>query len=321
MRAVADHSYITQMSRAAAEASFERKEQTNAEDVDVVLSSGFLAFSRHTGFLRALEHDERFCIASMMATSSGAIVGSLLAAGYTTEQISHEIKRLRPVQYFTPSTEPWRGCFRLERLVQRMRNLLPERFEDLQIPFTCGAVAKRTGEHVCIRSGPLPEAVVSSAAVPVLFEPVAVPGRGFDSLLFDGGAIDRVGLRPYRQNLYNETAVASNERVYRRAICHVIERSSSTFGGDDDVEKLMDEFDSDDVFVHSPRANESILGLKAFDEQMLESEEITKCMLAGEDASNVPRKRKTKASLLNLVSSNVFNPAILTTQRSSVKNR
>lgn len=217
------------------------------------------AKSRHIGALKAIDAHGGFRIDSMMCTSSGAIVGSLIAAGYSTDDTADVIKELSPYKYLTPSREPWRGCFRLDRLVQRMRSLLPERFEQLQIPLACGAVSKRTGEHICIRSGPLPEAVVSSAAVPVLFKPVAVPGRESDTYLVDGGVSDRIALRPYR-----ESVGSSN----RRAICHVVKRSSSRFGGDDSIPQLVKDFERwHDIFIQSPRARESMLGFRAFDFQ------------------------------------------------------
>ena len=41
--------------------------------------------------------------------------------------------------------------------------------------FAVGVVSKN-GEYRLIDSGPLPEAVAASAAIPFVFEPVAVPG-------------------------------------------------------------------------------------------------------------------------------------------------
>lgn len=42
--------------------------------------------------------------------------------------------------------------------------------------FAVGVVAKN-GEYKLIDSGALPEAVAASAAIPFVFEPVAVPGK------------------------------------------------------------------------------------------------------------------------------------------------
>ena len=47
--------------------------------MDLVLSSGFLAFARHAGFLRAVEQLE-LPVEGLCGTSSGALSGALWAA-------------------------------------------------------------------------------------------------------------------------------------------------------------------------------------------------------------------------------------------------
>lgn len=54
---------------------------------DLVLSSGFLAFAGHSGFLQAVE-DSGVKVAGVMGTSAGALAGSLYCAGYTPRQVS-----------------------------------------------------------------------------------------------------------------------------------------------------------------------------------------------------------------------------------------
>lgn len=49
------------------------------------------------------------------------------------------------------------------------------RFEDLDREFAVGVVSSE-GQHVLIDAGPLPEAVAASAAIPVVFSAVEVPG-------------------------------------------------------------------------------------------------------------------------------------------------
>ena len=90
------------------------------EYYDVVLSSGFLAFGAHTGFLRGIEEnfharpnlsidggkfDSRTgrsklkAIRGIMGTSSGAIVGSLLANSYSVDEIENILTMKRPVEH------------------------------------------------------------------------------------------------------------------------------------------------------------------------------------------------------------------------------
>lgn len=63
----------------------------------------------------------------------------------------------------------------LDPVVDRLRQLLPATFEELPVPLAVGVV-DQSGKHVLIRSGPLPEAVAASAAIPMIFSAVDIPG-------------------------------------------------------------------------------------------------------------------------------------------------
>lgn len=52
----------------------------------MVLSSGFLAFASHSGFLKAVD-SAGIAVGGVMGTSAGALSGSLYSAGYTPEQV------------------------------------------------------------------------------------------------------------------------------------------------------------------------------------------------------------------------------------------
>ena len=64
--------------------------------MDIVLSSGFLAFASHIGFLRALEEADA-PVKGVCGTSSGALVGALWASGLSTQEIERELFRDRPM--------------------------------------------------------------------------------------------------------------------------------------------------------------------------------------------------------------------------------
>ena len=83
------------------------------------------------------------------------------------------MKRLRP------SFQPWDGgVLSLSPVVEKLKALLPARFEDLQLRNFAVGVVDVGWRHRLIDSGSLPEAVTASAAVPVIFTRVAVPGEG-----------------------------------------------------------------------------------------------------------------------------------------------
>ncbi len=159
---------------------------------DLILSSGFLAFARHVGFLQAVEERD-LAVDGICGTSSGALVGALWAAGRPAAEIGQVLSARRPLAYLRPHLPVWRGAFSLRAMVARLRELLPARFESLGRPFAVGVIA-RGGAHRLVSSGPLPEAVAASCAIPWLFAPVRV-GR---ARLADGGIVDRTGVRAWR---------------------------------------------------------------------------------------------------------------------------
>jgi NTE family protein len=63
---------------------------------------------------------------------------------------------------------------------------VPDRFEQLALPFTAVVTDYHAGEAVAVRRGPLVTAVAASMAIPSLVRPVTLGGR----VCIDGGASD-----------------------------------------------------------------------------------------------------------------------------------
>ncbi len=113
----------------------------------------------------------------------------------------------------------------------------------------------RHGKHHVIDSGPLPEAVAASAAIPVLFKGVNIPGeterergvdqrgaclhaflaplpstlsalagRERDNPFKDGGVVDRVGVSAWRDRRRRQLAAGEKRGVVPPALLHVIYR-------------------------------------------------------------------------------------------------
>ena len=160
-----------------------------ASSTDLVLSSGFLAFARHTGVIAAIEA-EHLEIDAVCGTSSGAVVGALFAAGYDAAAIAAELSARRPYALMRPSRRPWRGVATLDALIAHLRTLLPAQFSGLDRPLAVGVV-DRNGDHRLLSAGALPEAVAASCAMPGVFCAVDV-GTGHYR---DGGAADRLRMR------------------------------------------------------------------------------------------------------------------------------
>lgn len=236
--------------------------------VDLVLSSGFLAFAGHAGFLAAVE-EAGVNVRGVMGTSSGALAGALFCAGYSAQQVAQELSRVPPIQLLRPSCQPWQGIGDLRGVIARLAEVLPPTFEDLERPFAVGVV-NSCGSHRVVASGALPSAVAASAALPLIFRPVAIPGAG--SGFLDGGMVDRVGLRPWRNYLRHQQrclddssgASSSDVSVYApHAIVHLIGRSSP-FSGSDDVSSSGE---VDVTVINCPRSRASFFDLGAFQQQ------------------------------------------------------
>jgi hypothetical protein len=92
------------------------------------------------------------------------------------KQVAQHLRASPPIALLKPCWTPWRGgLLSLDAVVDRLSKLLPPTFEELERDFAVGVVTG-DGEHVLIDSGPLPEAVAASAAIPFIFSSVDVPG-------------------------------------------------------------------------------------------------------------------------------------------------
>lgn len=75
-------------------------------------------------------------IAGVMGTSAGALTGALYCAGYTPEQVVEELTRDRPLALLRPCLQPWKGgVLSLHKVVERLEELLPPTFDQLQREF------------------------------------------------------------------------------------------------------------------------------------------------------------------------------------------
>jgi hypothetical protein len=119
-------------------------------------------------------------------------------------------------------------------------------------------------------------------AIPCLFRAVPIPGQAGGPFI-DGGKVDRVGLRPW---LAGGGATAG-----RRVLCHVIGRSSP-FSGDDDVAAALREASlppGSVLTVHSPKSDQSLLGLADFAPQFAAARDRAAAALARDAAAAVAR--------------------------------
>ena len=151
----------------------------------------------HLGVAHVLEQADLHPEA-IAGTSIGAIVGALLAAGYTAREAEGFIRSIPPDELFRrePNTLP--SFLGLRGVARMLRDALgaDRTFADLPLPFAVTAVDLHTGRLVYLRRGPVVSAVLASAAVPGIFPPVP---WGEAHLLVDGGVLDNVPVRLARR--------------------------------------------------------------------------------------------------------------------------
>jgi NTE family protein len=177
--------------------------------VDLILSSGFLAFARQAGFLKGVE-EEGLSVDAVFGTSSGALVGALYAAGLPLTSIEQQIVAAHPPHFFRFHAYFWRGLFSLDPLVRWLSQLLPPNFSQLRYPLSVG-VQSPDGSFRFISDGDLPLSVAASCAMPYIFSPIRLNGKFYR----DGGAADRLGIAAWR-----------SLRPNRTAIVHLVERTA-----------------------------------------------------------------------------------------------
>ncbi|MCO4760640.1 MAG: patatin-like phospholipase family protein [Myxococcales bacterium] len=209
---------------------------------DLVLSSGFLAFARHVGVLKAIEETGQ-PIDAVMGTSSGALTGALWSAGMSAADIGEELSKRRPMAFMRPHFPPWRGVFHLDRMIAYLHTLLPATFEELPRPFAVGVI-RPGGAHHLLHSGPLAPAVAASCAMPWVFRAIELGGETYQ----DGGTTDRLGMDAWR-----------GWRPGEQAIAHQVNRTAGA-----DVAADM----TGVVLIETPRSGANFLSLGDFQSQV-----------------------------------------------------
>ena len=183
-------------------------------EVGLVLSGGGAKGLAHIGALKVLE-EAGVQIDYIGGTSMGAIIGSLYASGYSAHALDSlfretnfstllqdELPRSMKTLYEKKEAGKYvlslpfddfdlslpSGLSKGQNLYNLMSRLTlhledQKDFKRLPIPFFAVATDVETGEEVILDRGHLPQAVLASAAIPTLFEPVLIDKR----LFTDGG--------------------------------------------------------------------------------------------------------------------------------------
>ncbi len=155
--------------------------------IALALGGGAALGYAHIGVLQVLE-EEGLRPDLVTGASMGSIVGGYYCAGVPLDSILLEAEDLNIFKLID-----WkfgkRGFFEWKKVRKRLnRRLEGLRLEGLETEFIPVATDLYTGERVLLRTGRLVEAMLASATIPGLYQPLIIDGR----TLVDGGLVDEV---------------------------------------------------------------------------------------------------------------------------------
>lgn len=204
----------------------------------LVLSGGGARGLAHIGVIAALEaHGIHPGIIS--GSSMGAVVGALYAGGVSPEEML-KIAGDKKLHNLFNWTFPKRGgMLSLKLLKQVLEEYLPEdSFSKLRIKLCIVASNISAGREEVFSKGPLHQAVLASASIPIIFEPQIINNQTYvDGGLFNDmpvepllGKCDRIIASHVNYNgpepeITSIRAIA--ERVYRLAIYQHVQNNFS----------------------------------------------------------------------------------------------
>ncbi|MEQ3691149.1 MAG: patatin-like phospholipase family protein, partial [Flavobacterium sp.] len=194
--------------------------------IGLVLSGGGAKGLAHIGVLKVID-SLGIKIDYVGGTSMGAIVGGLYASGYSGKELEYLFNKVDVdalLQDFTPRnsktfyekrndeiyavTLPFdkfkiglpsalsKGLYNfnlISRLTLHVSDI--NDFKDLKIPFFCIATNAETGKEVILDKGSLAKALVTSGALPTLYNPIEIDGQ----LLIDGGVVNNYPVEELRR--------------------------------------------------------------------------------------------------------------------------
>jgi NTE family protein len=163
-------------------------------DITLALGGGGVRGIAHIGVIKTLE-EHQFKIKAIAGTSAGGLVGSVYAAGFSTQKMIDAFDDFDPLRTFSRQPDDPPSLLGLGGIAEKLSNLLADRtFDELEIPFAATAVSLYSGKEIILNKGKVLDAVLATAAVPGVFPSQKIGGR----VLVDGGVIDPVPVQVAR---------------------------------------------------------------------------------------------------------------------------
>jgi len=210
----------------------------NKPEYGIALSGGGARGLAHIGVLAALEK-HGISPGVVSGSSMGAIVGALYASGVSTEEMLNIARNRKLNNLFNWSFPKRGGMLSLKILLESLETHIPvDSFESLNKKLFISVSNISSGHGEVISKGPLFQAIVASASIPIVFEPQLINGMTY----IDGGLFNDLPVEPLEGRC--EKIIASHvnyngpkseltsirsiaERVYRLAIYQNVQKNFS----------------------------------------------------------------------------------------------
>jgi NTE family protein len=159
--------------------------------VGIALSGGAFRGMAHIGVLKALE-EKGIRPSIISASSAGAIIGALYAAGYSPKELEKLALKTNFIPYLKPNL-PLQSLMSLEKLSLFLANHIGRKdISELEKKLFICVTNLNSGSAEYLSEGDLCTAVTASSAMPFIFAPVKIN----DSLYVDGGVMNNLPVEP-----------------------------------------------------------------------------------------------------------------------------
>lgn len=203
-----------------------------------MLSGGGARGLAHIGVIAALEKNG-ISPGMVSGSSMGAVIGALYAGGVSTDEMLNIARNGKLKNLFEWSFTKHGGMLTLKILFQFLEtHIVKNSFESLNKKLFITVSNISTGQVEVFSKGPVFQAVVASASIPVIFEPQVINGQTYvDGGLFNDLPVDpligkchkiiasHVNYNGPNPELTSVRAIA--ERVYRLAVYQNVRKNFS----------------------------------------------------------------------------------------------
>ncbi len=173
--------------------------------VGLAFGGGGVRCVAHIGLIKALE-EFGICIDYVAGTSGGALIGYMLAAGLTYEELYQTvIEMVKEARIdFTLPLFSFASGKRHKKVLEKI--LQNKQIEETVIPYFALSSNLSKAEPYIHKRGPILEAILASSSIPGIFPPIIKDG----DILVDGGVLSILPVEALRKELNGGSIIASD---------------------------------------------------------------------------------------------------------------